>query len=363
MFEIDFFSLTDTALLKMAGESLLSATEDWEKQVWQFITDWFNPEVKAIQVFTSGSTGLPKPIEHTKTAMLYSAQQTCRALKLQPGDTALLCLPVNKISGMMMVVRCIYNKMKLVCIKPTTTPLEQLPEKPELDFAAFTPMQFHGITKSYSNFKKAEYIHKTILGGEDVRAELLENILKLENEVYITFGMTETISHIALKKLNGYAPDKNFKVLPGIEVFTDERNCLVIEAPKLGQPHLVTNDVIKIDGPNEFQWMGRIDNVINSGGIKIYPEEIEQLLVKTIEAPYFITSKPDRAGSEKLVLVLEMTGLKPEEKTELKDAFSGLEKLHRPKEVMLVPHFTRTPNGKIKRKESVSSPIEIIDFR
>ena len=362
MLEIDFFSQTDPAIIQLANKKLLAVSEDWEKQVWQFIVNWFNPEPATISVFTSGSTGAPQKIQHTKAAMMYSAQQTCTALKLMPGSTALLCLPVNKISGIMMVVRSICNKMKLVCIKPSTTPLDELPEKPNIDFAAFTPMQFHGITKSYSNFKKAEHIRKIILGGEDVRAELLDNILRLQSEVYITFGMTETISHIALKRLNGPTCDKNFKVLPGISVFKDERNCMVIEAPLLGQPHLVTNDVVSIEGPNEFKWLGRIDNVINSGGVKIYPEEIEQQLLKAIEAPYFISSKPKKSGGEKLILVLEKNALKPEEKQELRDAFNALEKLHRPAQVMLVPHFTRTANGKIKRKESVLNPIETIDF-
>ena len=361
MFEIDFLSLTDDQLVKLANEKLMEINEDWEKNIWQFLIQWFNPEVSTISLFTSGSTGTPKPIQHAKPAMLYSAQQTCLALGLKQGDKALMCLPVDKISGMMMVIRSIYNKMRLTCIKPSTSPLDNLPSNSEIDFAAFTPMQFHGITKSYANFLKAERIRKVILGGEEVRAELLDNILKLENEVYITFGMTETISHIALKRLNGSAPDENFKALPGIHISNDERGCLVIEAPKLGQPHLITNDVVKIKNEREFKWVGRIDNVINSGGIKIYPEEIEQRLLHVIEAPYFITSKPEKTGGEKLVLVLEINHLKPEKIEELKNAFNKLEKLHRPKQVMLVPHFSRTTNGKIKRSESTSNPIEVIN--
>jgi O-succinylbenzoic acid--CoA ligase len=362
MFEIDFYSTSEAAIIELAQQKLLTVDEHWEQQVWQFIVDWFNPSIPAIAVFTSGSTGPPKQIEHTKAAMIFSAQQTCTALSLKHGNRALLCLPVNKISGMMMVVRSIYNKMKLVCIKPSTTPLTEIPENADIDFAAFTPMQFHGITRSYPVFLKAEKIKKIILGGEDVRAELVQNIQKLENEIYITFGMTETISHIALKRLNGPSPDKNFKVLPGIHIAAGENGCLIIEAPQLGQPRLVTNDVVSVEGENEFQWLGRVDNVINTGGIKIYPEEIEQQLVNTIEAPYFITSQKDITGGEKLILVLEMILLKPEEKEELREAFSKLEKRHRPKQVILIPHFARTSNGKIKRRESFLNPIDIIDF-
>ena len=362
MFEIDFYTENETATVKHANERVLTSTEDWEKQVWQFVIDWFNPAIETISIFTSGSTGAPKKIEHTKASMLYSASLTCTVLNLKPGNKALLCLPVNKISGMMMVVRSIYQKMWLTCIKPSTTPLLNLTDEQHFDFAAFTPMQFHGITNNYSCFEKAGRIKKIILGGEDIGADLALNILKLKTEVYITFGMTETISHIALKRLNGAKPDENFKVLPGIAISTDKRSCLTIGAPMLGQPHLVTNDVVSIEGPNEFRWLGRIDNVINSGGIKIYPEDIEQQLAKAIDAPYFITSKPDLLTGQKLVLILEKATLKPEEIIELKAAFSKLEKMHCPKQVLLVPQFSRTTNGKIKRSESVLKPIATIEF-
>lgn len=362
MFEIDFYTQSETAIVRHANERLLTSTEDWEKQIWQFVIDWFDPAITTIPIFTSGSTGVPKKIEHTKAAMLYSASLTCTTLNLKPGNRALLNLPVNKISGIMMVVRSIYQKMWLTCIKPSTTPLQKLTDEQHFDFAAFTPMQFNEITNNHSCFEKAGHIKKIILGGEDIRPGLALHILKLKNEVYSTFGMTETISHIALKRLNGAKPDKNFKALQGITISVDERSCLTIEAPMLGQPYLVTNDVVSIEGPDEFKWLGRIDNVINSGGIKIYPEEIEQQLAKTIEAPYFIASKPDSLTGQKLVLILEKASLKPEEITELKTALAQVEKIHRPKQVLLVPHFSRTTNGKIKRNESILNPIATIEF-
>lgn len=362
IFEIDFFSQQPEAITQMANQKLQTAVEDWEKQIWQFIVDWFNPNIKSITVQTSGSTGAPKQITHSKAAMLNSAAATCNALHLKAGDTALLCLPVNKIGGMMMLVRSIHLKMKLLCIKPSTKPLGELPDNIRIDFAAFTPMQFHEITTNYAIFKKADQIRKVILGGEDVRAELLLNIKKLESEVYITFGMTETISHIALKRLNGLTPDPYFKTLPGIEISTNEKGTLVISAPALERPKLVTNDVVRITGEHEFQWLGRMDNVINTGGIKIYPEEIEQQLLNAIEAPFFISSLPDKVSGEKLVLALEMNALTAEEEQELQEALLKLKKLHRPKQVLLIIHFVRTSNGKVKRKESLSNVSETLDL-
>ncbi len=360
MFEIDFYTQNDDTLRKVAQENLLSSLEDWERHIWQFISNWYDPSIETISVFTSGSTGAPKQISHTKVSMLFSAGQTCRALNLKPGDTALLCLPVNKISGMMMVVRSIFNKMKLICIRPSSSPLQVHSDGQLINFAAFTPMQFNGITSNHSSYVKADAIEKIILGGEDVKAELLHDIRKLKSQVYITYGMTETISHIALKRLNGPVPDTGFSLLPGIKIATDVRGCLIIEAPNLGQPHLVTNDVVKLLGENTFQWLGRIDNVINSGGVKIYPEEIERQLLNRIDIPFFITGLPDERTGEKLVLVLESTTLEHVQINSLNAAFMSVEKLHRPKEALLVPRFERTDNGKIKRKETLVLPTQLV---
>ena len=360
MFEIDFSSFSNEALLETARKKLASGSEGWDEEIWQFITTWFNPEIKTISVFTSGSTGVPKEIAHTKQAMLNSAEATCLALELKRGNRALLCLPVNKISGMMMLVRCMHQKMKMVCIKPSAKPLSEIPEELKIDFAAFTPMQFSEITTVYASFRKADRIGKIILGGEQVNSFLLQHIQRLESSVYITFGMTETISHIALKKLNGSNPDSKFKALPGIALSIDDRGCLCIEAPQLNQPYLVTNDLVALNGNNEFTWLGRVDNVINSGGIKIYPEELEQQLAELIETPFFIASIPDNVSGEKVVLVMESNEFKASDLPILQSKLAALEKVKRPKEVLLISKFSRTGNGKVKRKESLKNVAETI---
>ena len=362
MFEIDFFSQSEQAVINMANEKLRIAGDDWEKQIWQFVSNWYNTSITSIQLSTSGSTGVPKQITHSKSAMLSSAAATCNALNLQAGSTALLCLPINKIGGMMMIVRSILNKMKLVCIKPSTTPFQTLPDTFKIDFAAFTPMQFYEVIANRYSYNKANKMAKIILGGEDLKLESIPFIRQLKCEVYTTFGMTETISHIALKRINGDSPDVNFKVLPGINVSVDDRSCLVIEAPQLGQPHLVTNDVISLVGKNEFQWLGRADNVINSGGVKIYPEEIERQLLKALTTPYFISSLPDSKSGEQVVLALETDKLSEIEKGRLTSILGNLGKLSRPKRAVLIPLFIRTENGKLKRKESLLNAIEVVNL-
>ncbi len=362
MFEIDFFSQSEQAIITLAREKLRQDVEDWEKQIWQFIIDWYNPSITTIQIFTSGSTGTPKQITHSKLAMLNSAAATCTALNLKPGNRALLCLPINKIAGIMMAVRSIHNKMKLVCIKPSTTPFAALPETLNIDFAAFTPMQFYEVIANRTSYNRANKMGKIILGGEDLRLESIHFIRELKSEVYTTFGMTETISHIALKRINGDNPEASFKILPGIHITVDDRSCLVIDAPQLGQPHLVTNDVINLVGNNEFHWLGRADNVINSGGVKIYPEEIERQLLKEVYTPYFIASLPDSKTGERVVLAMETDNLSETEKGRLTSIFGNLEKLNRPKQVLLIPRFITTENGKLKRKESLLNCIETIEF-
>ena len=176
---------------------------------------------------------------------------------------------------------------------------------------------------------------------------------KMQNEVFITFGMTETISHIALKKISGRNPDMHFNTLPGISVKADEKSCLLIEAPVLGQPELKTNDVVNIISPTQFDWIGRSDNVINSGGVKIHPEEMEQKLEADIEYPFFIGSIPDELTAEKTVMVIEGQNLQQTETDRLKNLLEQFEKISRPKEILFIPQFVRTENGKIKRKETI----------
>ncbi len=376
MFVIRFSSLSDTELIQLAEEKLTTDLADWERNIWQFIRNWFNPSVTSIKIFTSGSTGSPKQIEHSKQAMLNSARMTGKVLDLKEGDNTLLCLPTSKIAGMMMVVRSICTKMDLHCIQPSATPLKDLEEGTKISFAAFTPMQLHSAAKNFAHFKAAQTIDKIIVGGEAISAEVLDIVNRFSNKVYHTFGMTETISHIALKRLNGKEADAHYQVLDGITISTGEQNRLIIEAPELSQPHLVTNDVVRLvvvskvtnnsnetyNSHQQFDWLGRTDNVINSGGVKIYPEELEQKLQSHIQPAFFITAIPDEVTGNKLVLAIEMISLTESDKQELREEFSKFDKLHRPKAVLLFGRFVKTTNGKTRRKETMQGAYERIDM-
>jgi o-succinylbenzoate---CoA ligase len=175
----------------------------------------------------------------------------------------------------------------------------------------------------------------------------------MKNRAFATFGMTETISHIALKRLNGTHPDNAFRILPGIKISQDDRKCLVVEAPDLGVRHLQTNDVVHIQSATEFEWLGRKDNVINSGGLKIFPEQIEAKLKPILDIPFFITAVPNSQSGQQVAIAIEKEKLTLQEANALKSRFHTLGKLQSPKAILAIPVFERTDNGKIKRKESL----------
>lgn len=355
MFTIDLSTLTAVQVQQLADDKLSSDLREWEKNIWQFLSDWFNPSVEAIAVETSGSTGKPKTIAHRKEFMRNSARMTCEALQLKKASTALLCLPANKISGIMMLVRAIENQMNLICIEPSVNPLSKLNDETKIDFAALTPMQFMETLQNYEVFRRADGISCIILGGEGIGNELYQNIRKMNNAVYATFGMTETISHIALKRLTGKVPEIFFRLLSGISLSIDGKSCMVINAPLLGQTNLITNDVINLISETEFEWRGRADNVINSGGMKLYPENIEEIIRPDITVPFFITAVPDSLAGQRPGLVIERENITKEELDKLKVYVNKLDKKIQPKLLYLVPKFLNANNGKLRREETLQT--------
>jgi len=244
---------------------------DFEKKVIFFLKEWFS-DSKTVKVQTSGSTGVPKVIEIEKEKMLNSAKMTCDFLNLKKGNTALICLPIEYISGKMMVVRSISRKLRLIISDPSLKSLENLNDS--IDFCAMTPLQVE------NSLEKIHFIKNLIIGGASVSESLKKKISQTllpshsPTQIYETYGMSETLSHIALKKIYP-SQDEYFSIFDDIEISTDERNCLKISAPQLNSEILQTNDLVEIKNQNQFKFLGRIDNVINSGGAKIFPEQLE----------------------------------------------------------------------------------------
>ncbi len=326
-----------------------SQSSSFDNHLYSFILNFISENPDVI-VKTSGSTGKPKEVKLSKDAMIESAKMTGEFFGLKRGDKALLCLPTEFIAGKMMVVRAVALGLNLIHIPPTSNPLKEIDET--FDFAAMTPMQVHNVLFSDAGYKKLNRIKNLIIGGGDIGEGLLKEIRKLENKTFHTYGMTETITHIALKRLNGTHPDTCFKALGNITFEKNEKGCLVINALHLSDIKIVTNDIVDLKSKTEFNFTGRLDNVINTGGIKVFPEEVEKKISGLINERFVIAGLPDDKYGEKVVLIVETaTGKKEKfEKTVLNSALSGYEN---PKDIFFVEKFPETEGGKIDRKKLI----------
>jgi O-succinylbenzoic acid--CoA ligase len=331
-FKLNGFHLDRKDLCRVAY-SFIKEGEDYEKSVGDFILDWFDKK-SYLELNTSGTTGTPKIIRIEKQAMVNSALATGDFFNLSPGDKALHCLPTKYIAGKMMFVRSFILGLDMDFVAPSSHPM--LHNDNKYDFVAMVPLQAQNSLAELKNVKKM------IVGGVKMSKSLEKSLSKLKTETYETYGMTETITHIAAKKIG----EKYFTTLPNIKISQDDRNCLVIDAPKISNDTIVTNDLVELINENQFEYLGRIDNVINSGGIKLIPEQIEDKLSHKIHSRFFVTGIQDPVLGEKLILVIEG------EKQDLDEStFDELDKYEKPKEVFYVSKFIETQNGKIKRKE------------
>lgn len=318
----------------------------WERNVFDFIQEWLNDE-DFINIKTSGSTGKPRTLSLKKAWMAYSAEKTCDFFRLNNKSTALLCLPASFIAGRMMIVRAFVSGCNLILKEPSGRPFKDLPIS--IDFAAITPFQLY---QSLEDLGSGSPVKTLIVGGGEISHVLERDIQKLPVEIHATYGMTETSSHIALRKVNGRERSDFYTVLGETKISVDENSCLVIENPQLFDGVLKTNDVVEIVNNRQFRWKGRYDNIINSGGIKIQPEELENSISQIISVNFAISSIQDERLGEGVALVLEREGIAPEEENKLIDEIRKI--VHHyslPVRVFCIPVFPKTPTGKINRPE------------
>ncbi|MBW6491236.1 MAG: AMP-binding protein [Lentimicrobium sp.] len=339
--------------LREYANALANGNETWQKDVGNFLLAWLSPTPE-ISVQTSGSTGTPRFISHTKAAMIESAKATGQMLKLEAGQTALLCLSANTIAGMMMMVRAMVFQMNLMIVKPSAHPLSEIRESIIPDFAAMVPVQVYNSLKSKNEFTILSKIGNLIIGGGEISKSLEDELIDFPNALFATFGMTETITHIALRQLNGENRSAFFRVLPGISISTDERNCLLIDAPRIRPGRIITNDLVEMIASDKFIWLGRYDNVINRGGLKIIPELIENKIAGEIKNRFFVTGIADEKYGQIPVLVIESAAFeKQEEEILLKKLQSLVQKSLLPIKIFTVKSFTETHSGKVNRGKTL----------
>ncbi len=331
-----------TELQSLVSEKLSNtALPQWERDIFEFISFWIDDK-ETIEVQTSGTTGAPRKYLVSKKSMIISARKTLDFFNLKPEDTALLSLSPQYIAGKLMIVRAFVGGLNLILSEPSGTPLEDIDVN--IDFAAMVPMQMQKqILVNPVAFKKVKTL---IVGGGEVSPSLTKELQHISTQVWGTYGMTETLTHIALKKINGKGKSEWFTVLQGVKVQKNSSDCLEVEVDGITTDKLATSDIVEFNDSGQFKVLGRSDDVINSGGIKVMPSLVEKKIEKWVDRSFVVSSVSDDELGEKVVLVIESDSY---DDTELKENLKTLKFYETPKDIVFVSLFPYTKTGKIKR--------------
>jgi o-succinylbenzoate---CoA ligase len=338
-------------------ENSYTSNTEFEAATTQFIRSWLIGQT-TFTLHTSGSTGMPKAITFLREQMIASANATIQALQLKENNVVLVCLPTQYVAGIMMLVRALIGNLRIVAVEPSANPLQNFRSKVSINFAALVPYQAEALLAA-QELNGIDSLEKVIIGGAPVSRSLQQRLANTASIVYQTYGMTETLSHVALQKIT--AKEDFFTALPGVHMAVDNRGCLVIKTNYLPEP-VVTNDMVELLGVDSFRWLGRVDNVINSGGIKLHPESIEQKIATAfqdvkIENNFFVFGQPDPVFGNVLVLVVE--GKLPlENAIVLQKLSQNLTRYEVPKRILYAPVFLKTETGKVKRAETVAACLQ-----
>lgn len=310
----------------------------------EFLKEWRSSE-PCIVAHTSGSTGKPKEIRLLKADMRASAALTNRFFGIGSGSTLLLCLSPGYIAGKMMIVRAEEAEAKLIVETPSNRPLEHY-SGPAIDLLAVVPSQALWLAEHPELLR---HVSNMIVGGGEIPPRLRSLLAQLPVNAYATYGMTETCSHVALSRIAD--PALPFSALPPVTFSVDNRGSLAIDAPQFSFKHLQTNDIVDLLSPSQFRWRGRYDNVVNTGGIKVFPEEVERSIAPLMSQRFYISSRPSDKWGQELVLKLESDPLSPDEEARMLHSLAAvLPPFQRPKAVIAIPHFAETSSGKVKRE-------------
>jgi O-succinylbenzoic acid--CoA ligase len=331
-------------LLAYSSDQIVSAQiHPWEKEIFRFIINWLSDSDYLVQ-FSSGTTGKYKEIRLPKISMMDSAMNTCRFFGLTKEQTTLLCMPVDFIAGKMMVIRSMVGGLNLLVTEPKSVP--DLSGHPSIDFCSMVPLQIMNLLACH---KDLDLIKKLIIGGAEITTELETLIQDISTEVYATYGMAETCSHVALKKLNGPFRQYAYHAMQGVALSSDDRGCLIIDADYLPD-RIVTNDLVEFTGSGSFNWLGRYDNLINSGGIKIVPEEVEAMILSKMMLECAVIGLPDTILGHRLVFVFEKDHA-PDSFSSLKADFEDhLPRHWRPKDIVCMEKLPRNKAWKVDRR-------------
>ena len=351
----------DETLHQHCSEKLKNAaTPEWERPIYQFILDWLSP-ADSMLLNTSGSTGKPKRINATKAAMTASARLTQEAFNLKENDKALLCLPACYIAGKMMIVRAFVCRLNLFTVEPDSAPLNKAPDH-SFKLVSMVPPQLAHYQQTYSHEACLAYfkqIDTLLIGGAPIPKSVEAFIYNLHCKSFHTYGMTETFSHIALRRIQ---PNfTTYQTLPGVTVTTNAANCLIIKAPPFSIDALATTDIAQIHSDTEFTLIGRADNTINTGGIKVQPEDVERKIEAAFKQhPVLIFPSKDDKWGQQINLAIEAHYDDHLERhiTALLQNLKTLNKYERPKKIVFTEQFVYTKFGKLQRTKTIQKLTE-----
>jgi o-succinylbenzoate---CoA ligase len=345
------FSFED---IRMNGADLLNEADTIHQTTFQLAQQWLSGQTEFV-FFTSGSTGIPKEIRLQRTQLEASAKGTIEALKLTSGEHILLCMHTRFIGGAMLLIRGLLIDAHITLQIPSANPLQPIAVDHPYTFASFTPMQlFAAIDNTDEEQQKLARFKHVLVGGGSIDQRLEEHLTHIPTHIFHTYGMTETVSHIALKHIG---VDAFFKTLPGVFIRTDERGCLSIQSPSTLNEWVQTNDIVTLHDTQHFELLGRADDVINSGGIKILPGKIEKAIRQILQQSLtniIVTGIPDAKLGSKLIAILESPNSIETLQPLLEKKLPGLVgKYEIPKQFVVIPKLAYTGSGKPDKAETL----------
>lgn len=321
----------------------------WSKELFSTLLQ-LSPRRRGLSAKTSGTTGPPKHIRISKRDLVMSARLTADTFDLHQGDRVLHCLPCDFIAGKMMLVRAFVLGLDIHFIDPRGSILENLTIDDRFRFTAMVPLQLHRAIRE-DRARVERQFDTILLGGGPVSDSLITEIRDLDVQVFQGYGSTETVTHVAIRSLNGPSPEDHFTAIGDCSFGRDPRGCLVVYTPHLTVPQHVTNDIVELMDDTRFRWLGRFDNVILSGGKKIFPEQLEAKTASAIPYAHYFTSTADDVLGQAVLLVLECPRPEHEVMAEVMPLLlSVLDPHEMPRRVRTVPGFKRTSGGKVIRQ-------------
>ncbi|SET55272.1 AMP-binding protein [Hymenobacter actinosclerus] len=330
----------------------------YEARVLDFVRQWLNG-AQEFTLTTSGSTGPPQPVHFRRQQLEASARRTGDYFDLGPGERLLVCLNCEYVGGLMMLVRGLERRMHLTIVEPQANPLALVAPDASFDFTALVPLQLRALLAA-GQAPRLNQLRAILVGGAPVEAGLAHEIEELTVPVYLTYGMTETASHIALRRLNGPQANSAYQVLPGIAVAQDERGCLTVRADVTNDELIITNDLIRLaPDARSFEWLGRADFIINSGGVKVPAEKVERVLELALmelglNRRAFVAGRPDERLGQQVTAFIEGGALPETQQQQLRELLGQrLDRYEQPRQLVFVPEFQTTASGKLDRKATL----------